>query len=45
MHNLFGAEERTLEVFLSVLQRSGWKLVRVHHYAGSDRSDIVAEPI
>ncbi|KAF7349749.1 hypothetical protein MSAN_01701900 [Mycena sanguinolenta] len=44
MHCLFGAAERTLEHFVEVFAKGGWKLVRVHHPEGSGISHIVGVP-
>jgi hypothetical protein len=33
MHELLGGKERTLAGFVDVLQKSGWKLVRVYNSA------------
>ncbi|KAJ6581687.1 O-methyltransferase [Mycena capillaripes] len=45
MHVLFGGMERTLEGFWDLLEPSGWKLVEVHHCAGSQLSHLVAIPV
>jgi hypothetical protein len=42
MHVLLGGVERTLEGFCDVFERSGWKLVEVHHCPGSQCSHLVA---
>ncbi|KAJ7841555.1 hypothetical protein B0H13DRAFT_2099729 [Mycena leptocephala] len=39
---LAGGVERTLEGFCDVFERSGWKLVEVHHCPGSQCSHLVA---
>ncbi|KAF7359926.1 hypothetical protein MVEN_00718600 [Mycena venus] len=45
MHVLLGGVERTLEGFWDLLEPSGWKLVEVHHCAGSQLSHLVAIPV
>ncbi|KAJ6458222.1 S-adenosyl-L-methionine-dependent methyltransferase [Mycena sanguinolenta] len=41
MHCMLGGVERTLEDFVEVFSKGGWKLVRVHHCEGSQMSHMV----
>ncbi|KAF7349746.1 hypothetical protein MSAN_01701500 [Mycena sanguinolenta] len=44
MHCILGGVERTLEHFVEVFAKAGWKLVRVHHPEGWRDSHIVGVP-
>ncbi|KAF7345187.1 hypothetical protein MSAN_01895200 [Mycena sanguinolenta] len=44
MHCLYGGVERTLEHFMEVFAKGGWKIVHVHHPEGSGMSHIVGVP-
>ncbi|KAF7349730.1 hypothetical protein MSAN_01699800 [Mycena sanguinolenta] len=44
MHCILGGVERTLEHFVEVFAKGGWKLVQVHHPDGSGKSHIVGVP-
>ncbi|KAF7298030.1 Methyltransf-2 domain-containing protein [Mycena chlorophos] len=43
MHNLLGATERTVDGFVALLKRTGWRLERI--YRGPQSSNLVARPI
>ncbi|KAF7349633.1 hypothetical protein MSAN_01689400 [Mycena sanguinolenta] len=44
MHCILGGVERTLEHFVDVFDKGGWKLERVYHPEGSQMSHIVGVP-
>ncbi|KAF7349634.1 hypothetical protein MSAN_01689500 [Mycena sanguinolenta] len=44
MHCMVGGVERTLQHFVEVFDKGGWKLERVYHPAGSQMSHIVGVP-
>ncbi|KAJ7768823.1 O-methyltransferase [Mycena metata] len=43
MHN-FGGKERTIANFVNVLEKAGWKLVRIHRIPGMEQCHIVGVP-
>ncbi|KAJ7836330.1 O-methyltransferase [Mycena olivaceomarginata] len=43
MHNL-GGKERTIANFVKVLEKAGWKLVRIHRIPGMEQCHIVGVP-
>jgi hypothetical protein len=43
MHNL-GGKERTIANFVNVLEKAGWKLVRIHRISGMEQCHIVGVP-
>ncbi|KAJ7911049.1 O-methyltransferase [Mycena leptocephala] len=45
IHTMLGGEERTLDGYIDVLRKSGWKLAQVYHCGRSQLSHLVAKPM
>lgn len=45
MMGLLNGQERTLSSFSELLQKAGWKIIRVHAVPGSVFKQVVAQPV